>query len=69
MTPEQRRERGRLAAMSRWRGSDDPEVTDARRAAAAGRIAGDVEEWLKHWAPTPEQVSAITAILNPDGDR
>lgn len=60
--------RGRVAALSRSRTADDPELIDARRQLAAERIADCVRRTLATAPPlTPEQRERIARLLTPVG--
>jgi hypothetical protein len=63
-----RHHRARIAALSRDRQPDDPELVDARRALAALRLEEHVARVVASAPPlTPEQRDRIAAILRGSG--
>lgn len=57
-------ERARIAALSRSRAADDPEIVDARRNMRAERLAQHVAEVVAKAPPlTKEQRQRIAALL------
>lgn len=62
------RERGRIAALSRSRTSDDPELVSARRNLRAARLEDHVQRVLAEAPPlTDEQRERIAALLRAGG--
>lgn len=60
--------RGRVAALTRSRPSDDPELVEARRDLAAEVIAQHAAKVVSKAPPlTPEQRDRIAAILRSGG--
>ena len=56
--------RARIAALSRDRRPDDPELVDARRSLRAARLEERVNEMLAGWPPlTDEQLDRVAALL------
>lgn len=61
-------ERAKVAALTRSRTPDDPELLDARRNLRAERLAEHVAKVVAEAPPlTPEQRHRITAILRGGG--
>lgn len=61
--------RGRVAALSRSRRPDDPELIDARRQLAAANIASYVERAVAKAPPlTAEQRDRIAILLRNGGN-
>lgn len=59
-------ERARVAALTRSRTSDDPDLVDARRNLAAERLAAYIEKTVAAAPPlTPEQRTRLTELLRP----
>jgi len=59
-----RHHRGRIAALTRSRKPDDPELIDARRALAEAKLAEHVERVVGGWPElTDEQIDRICALL------
>lgn len=59
-------ERARVAALTRSRKSDDPDLVDARRNLAAERLAAYIEKTVAAAPPlTPEQRTRLTELLRP----
>ncbi len=59
-------ERGRVAALSRSRPVDDPDLINARRALRAERLADRIEQVVAEAPPlTPEQLDRLAALLRP----
>jgi hypothetical protein len=69
MTPEQRRARAGLAGMTRWHGSHNAEVAQARRELRESLLMDHIREAVAAAPPfTAEQRLRIAAILcNPAG--
>jgi hypothetical protein len=66
--PDWRHSRGRIAALSRSRSADDPELLAARRDLRAARLADHVREAVAGWPPlSDKQRSEIAALLRPTG--
>lgn len=66
MPKEGTRHRARLAALSRYRNPDDPEVIDARRQLRAAGLADRIREDVAKWPPlTAEQCDRLAALLRP----
>lgn len=56
--------RGRVAALSRSRSENDPELVDARRALRAARLAVQIQRTVDEAPPlTPEQRERLAALL------
>ncbi len=61
--------RGRVAALSRSRSPEDPELLDARRSLAAERLAKHIEQIVAQAPPlTNEQREILAAMLAPAGE-
>jgi hypothetical protein len=61
-------ERARVAALSRSRGADDPDLVAARRNLAAERLAHYIERTVSTAPPlSAEQRRRLSAILNGGG--
>lgn len=59
-------ERARVAALSRSRNEDDPELVDARRNLKAERLADCIRETVDAAPPlTVEQRDRLAALLRP----
>ena len=57
--------RGRVAALSRSRKPDDPELVAARQNMRAERLAEHIERAVAAWPPlTPEQRSVLAQLLS-----
>lgn len=56
-------ERGRIAALTRSRTADDPELLAARRNLAAARLAEYIHAITRATPLTPGQVDELVAIL------
>jgi hypothetical protein len=70
--PEWTHHRARVAALSRDRAVDDPELVAARRALAAARLAAKLEEQVQRLvdaapALTAEQRQRLALLLRPPG--
>lgn len=63
LTPQHHRARVANAV----RRGDQDTAAKARRDLKAAMATAYIEDWIETWAPTPEQVSIIAAILNPEG--
>ena len=64
LSPAASHHRSRIAALSRDREPDDPEIIEARRALGAQRLADHIDKWLADWPPlSDEQLDAIAARL------
>lgn len=62
-------ERARVAALTRSRSADDPDLTDARQKLAAERLAAYIKRTLNAAPPlTDEQRSKLAAILRAPGE-
>lgn len=62
--------RGRVAALSRSRSADDPELVDARRDLKAQRLADHVAKVVAEAPPlTDEQRERIAGLLRVSADR
>lgn len=58
--------RARVAALSRDRASDDPDLIEARRALRAERLAAQIAAQVDAWPPlTPEQRDRLAGLLRP----
>jgi len=56
--------RARVAALSRDRSPDDPELEAARRDLRAARIEEHLAHAVQSWPPlTPEQLDTLTGLL------
>ena len=73
MSSPAQRARSALATAHRRKDSTPEDITAAQAAleaakaeTAALRVGEQIESWLATWQPTPEQIRAVTAILNPD---
>lgn len=56
--------RGRVAALTRSRTPDDPDLLDARRDLRAERLAEAIESTVADWPPlTDEQVQRLRGLL------
>ena len=63
-------ERGRLAALSRSRSDDDPELLGTKQRLAAAKIEAYVERVVANAPPlTAEQCARVTELLRPVGIR
>ncbi len=61
--------RARVAALTRHRGPDDPEVIDARRVLAEKRIRDFVEDQLRKAPPlTADQLADLAQLFTPGAD-
>lgn len=59
-------ERARVAALSRDRSPDDPELQAARQRLKALRLESHVQQAVATFPPlTPEQLDAIASLLRP----
>jgi hypothetical protein len=69
LSPEQRRQRARVAAVTRHH-PDQPELdADARRDLKAANAAQYVKDLVDGWPPlTPEQRGRLAALLTGAGD-
>lgn len=68
LSPAANRERGKIAAFSRSRQPDDPELVEARRNLRALRLQDHVERVLAQAPPlTDEQCERIAALLRAGG--
>lgn len=66
--PQRAHERGRVAALSRSRPADDPELIEARRNLAACGLEEYVQKLIANWPPlSPEQLERITGLLTAGG--
>lgn len=62
--------RGRVAALSRFRQADDPELVAARQDLKAGMLEEHVREVVGTWpALRPEQLDKLAVLLRSGGDR
>lgn len=58
--------RSRIAALSRSRDDDDPELINARRDLKAARLADKIRADVANWPPlTAEQCARLAALLRP----
>lgn len=65
-----RKSRARAAALTRHRGTDDPEVADARRAAKAASVEDYIRRVVDEAPPlTDDQRARLSRILRGDGGR
>jgi len=63
-SPATTHHRARIAALSRDREPDDPELLEARRSLRAVRLEEHVNKVLADWPPlTDEQLDRIAALL------
>ena len=59
--------RGRIAALSRSRAEDDPELVSERQLLATAKLEAYIERVVADAPPlSPEQRSRLTALLNSD---
>lgn len=59
-------ERARVAALSRDRAPDDPELLTARQRLKAARLEDHVRKTVESWPPlTNEQLDHVAALLRP----
>lgn len=59
-------ERARVAALSRDREPQDPELQDARQRLKAARLEDYVRKTVAAWPPlTPEQCDRVAILLRP----
>ncbi|MFD1210981.1 hypothetical protein ACFQ36_02860 [Arthrobacter sp. GCM10027362] len=57
-------ERARVAALTRSRRPDDPELVAARQKLKAASLEDHVRDVVENWPPlTPEQLDKIAALL------
>ena len=64
LSPVVAHHRARIAALSRDRNQDDPEIIGARRALAAALLEEQVQRVIGGWPPLSEaQINKIAAIL------
>ena len=65
--PDVLRRRNRLSALTRYRGTTDPEVVELRRDAAADALVRHVSRVLATSPPlTPAQRREVAALLDDD---
>jgi hypothetical protein len=70
LSPEGRRERARVGALSRSRSSDDPDLVGARRALAAARLVQHVRtDADKLTAAQRQEAAALLAGAGPAEER
>jgi hypothetical protein len=62
-------ERAKIAALTRRRPPDHPDVVEARRSLRAERLAAKITETVAGWPPLTEQQKASLAILLLGGER
>jgi hypothetical protein len=55
--------RGQVAALARWRNSDDPELAAAKQALATQVLAEHIAETLARTPLTPVQLEKLVTIL------
>lgn len=56
----------RIAALSRSRASDDPELLEARQSLKAAKLAAHVEKVVAEWPElSPEQLQRVAMLLKP----
>lgn len=68
LSPDAARERARIAALSRARESDDPDLIEARRNLRALRLEDHVRQVVAEAPPlTTEQRARIAALLKVGG--
>jgi hypothetical protein len=60
--------RGRVAALSRSRTADDPELVDARQNMRAERLADSIKRAVATWPPLSEAQRHTLAQLLKGGD-
>lgn len=66
LTPDECRDRARLAALTRHRGLGDPAVDDARRNWAAARLADHIRHVMADAPPlTDEQRAELVGMMQP----
>lgn len=66
-TPTLYHHRARIAALSRDRAPDDPELIEARRALRAARIDAEISKAVETWPPlTTEQVDRLRPLLRTE---
>lgn len=66
LTPEARRARGRIAALTRSRPADDPDLVDARLTLREERLVAAIEREVAAAPPlTPAQLSRLALLLAP----
>jgi len=64
LSPATAHYRARIAALSRDRAPDDPELVEERRLLRASRLEEHVDKVLAGWPPlTDEQLDRIAALL------
>lgn len=64
LSPATSHHRARIAALSRDRASNDPELIEARRSLRAVRLEEHVDKVLAGWPPlTDEQIDRVVALL------
>lgn len=64
-TPNVRHHRARIAALSRDRSSDDPDLVDARRDLRAANLEQYIERTLAEAPPlTDEQIDKLAVLLH-----
>lgn len=62
--------RGRVAALSRFRPADDPELVAARQDLKTSVLEQHIREAVNSWpALRPEQLDKLAVLLRPGGDR
>jgi hypothetical protein len=62
-------ERGRVAALTRSREPDDPELVEARRNMRAERLAVYIQKCVEQSPPLSEaQIDRLTALFRPTPD-
>jgi hypothetical protein len=56
----------RIAALSRSRASDDPDLVEARRSLKAAKLTAHVEKIVAEWPElTPDQLQRVALLLKP----
>jgi hypothetical protein len=68
LSAAQRHHRARIAALSRDRDPDDPDLRDAKQSFAYAGLAEHAEKVVADWpTPPPEVLNRVAAILRSGG--
>jgi hypothetical protein len=69
LTPEQRTQRARVAALSRSRTPDDPDLVDARQQLSIAKLADHIQAVVDAAPPlTEDQKARLRALLGGAGE-